>query len=67
LPFEHDATWYAFAVSRCTILLNKTRSPQATTESLTVVENDFNNLIAEEGQKIRRLGSSSAGSSAEPS
>jgi hypothetical protein len=56
-PFDHDTIWYRFAVGRCNILLNKTNSPLATMESLTVVWNDLNNLIAERAEKTGKLGS----------
>jgi hypothetical protein len=54
-PLDQEATWYGVAISRCKVLLNKTNSAFATVESLTVVENDLNTLIAEEGEKTKTL------------
>jgi hypothetical protein len=49
--FDSEVSWYGNAMVRCNVLLNRINSATITAEKLQAIEDELNQIVAEEGHK----------------
>ncbi len=51
--FDGETSWYGNALARCKVLKNKVHSSFKSPEKLQAIEEELNQIIAEEGEKSK--------------